>query len=192
MRSPQLIMTTTTEKLLTADDLLTLYSQGVRGELIRGVLHETVAAGIEHGEIVINFAAELRTFVRPRRLGRVVGSDAGMRLERDPDTVREPDIAFISAERLPLDQRVSGYAEVVPDIVVEVSSPGDRTASIYDQAQMWLRHGVRLVLIAYPETRTILALPANGPARTFAEGDDLECGDILPGFTCPVRNIFDS
>ena len=185
-------MTTTTEKLLTADDLLDLYAHGVRGELIRGVLYKTVAAGIEHGEIVVNFAAELRTFVRPRRLGRVVGSDAGIRLERDPDTVREPDIAFISAERLPLDQRVSGYAEVVPDLVVEVASPGDRTAAIYDKAQMWLRHGVRLVLIVYPNTRTILALPAEGSARTLNEDDTLDCGEILTGFNCAVRDIFDT
>ena len=185
-------MTTTTEKLLTADDLLELYAQGVRGELIRGVLYQTVAAGIEHGEIVINFAAELRTFVRPRRLGRVVGSDAGIRLEQDPDTVREPDIAFISAERLPLEQRVSGYAEVVPDLVVEVSSPSDNTAAIYDKAQMWLRYGVGLVLIIYPNTRTILVMPAEGSARTLAEGDILDCGDILAGFSCAVRDIFDT
>lgn len=183
-------MTTAAQKLLTADDLLDLYVQGVRGELIRGVLHETVAAGIEHGEIVINLATELRTFVRPRRLGRVVGSDAGIRLERDPDTVREPDIAFISADRLPLDQRVSGYAEVVPDLVVEVSSPGDRTAAIYDKAQMWLRHGVRLVIVIYPNNRTVLVLPAEGLARTLNEDDSLDCGEILAGFTCPVRNIF--
>ena len=62
----------------------------------------------------------------PNRLGRVVGSDAGIRLERNPDTVREPDIAFISAEKLPLDTRVRGYAEVVPDLVVEIISPNDR------------------------------------------------------------------
>ena len=185
-------MTTTTEKLLTADDLLDLYGQGVRGELIRGVLYETVAAGIEHGEIVVNFAAELRTFVRPRRLGRVVGSDAGIRLERDPDTVREPDIAFISAERLPLDQRVSGYAEVAPDLVVEIISPGDSTAAIYDKAQMWLRYGVRLVLIVHPNTRTILALPAEGSAQTLREGDTLDCGEILAGFSCAVSDIFNT
>lgn len=185
-------MTTTTEKLLTADDLLDLYARGVRGELIRGVLYKTVAAGIEHGEIVINFAAELRMFVRPRRLGRVVGSDAGIRLEQNPDTVREPDIAFISAERLPLDRRVSGYAEVVPDLVVEVASPGDRTAAIHDKAQMWLRYGVRLVLIIYPNTRTILVLPAEGSAKTLSEDDILDCGEILSGFSCAVRDIFDT
>ena len=47
-------MTTTQPKLLTADDLLRLHSEGVRGELIRGVLYETMVSGGEHGEIVVN------------------------------------------------------------------------------------------------------------------------------------------
>ena len=40
-RHGAIAMTTTKRKLLTADDLLRLYSQGVRGELIGGVLCET-------------------------------------------------------------------------------------------------------------------------------------------------------
>ena len=49
-------MTTTKQELLTADDLLRLYSQGVRGELIRGVLCKTMSVGQEHGEIVVNLS----------------------------------------------------------------------------------------------------------------------------------------
>ena len=178
-------------KLLTADDLLRLHSEGVRGELIRGVLHQTVATGIEHGEIAINLGSIFRNFVRPNRLGRVVGSDAGIRLERNPDTVREPDLAFISAEKLPLDTRVPGYAEVVPDLVVEIISPNDRPAAVYDKAQMWLRFGVRLVLLVDPEARTVTILPHDGPVQTLTDADTLDGGDVLPGFACPVRDIFD-
>ena len=118
-------MTTTKTKLLTADDLLRLYSKGVRGELIRGVLCETMAAGGEHGEIVINLGMILGGFIKPRRLGRLAGSDAGVHLERDPDTVREPDLAFISSQKLPLNVRNPGYYEVVPDLVVEIASLSD-------------------------------------------------------------------
>ena len=180
------------EKLLTADDLLRLHSEGVRGELIMGVLHETVPNGLEHGEVVMHLGSEFHGFVRPRRLGRVVGSDSGIQLERDPDTVREPDIAFISAERLPLDVRVRGYSQVVPDLVVEVVSPNDRPGPLYDKAQMWLRFGVGLVLIVDPEARSIMALPSTGPSRTFTEDDTLDCGDVLPGFSCAVGDIFDT
>ena len=178
-------------KLLTAGDLLPLYSEGVRGELIRGVLHQTVAAGIEHGEIAMNFGSMMRSFVGPARLGRVVGSDSGIRLDRNPDTVREPDVAFISAEKMPRDMRVRGCSEVVPDLVVEIISPNDRPVAVYDKAQMWLRYGVLVVLVIDPDTRSVTVLPQDGPARTLAENDTLDGGEVLPGFTCPVRDIFD-
>lgn len=188
-------MTTTAAKsemkLLTADDLLRLHSEGVRGELIRGVLHKTVSTGIEHGEIAVNLAILMGTFVKSGRLGRVVGTDAGIWLERNPDTVREPDIAFISAEKLPLDTRVRGYAEVVPDLVVEIISPNDRPVAVYDKAQMWLRFGVRLVLLIDPDVRTVTVMPQDGPAQTLTDADTLDGGDVLPGFSCAVSDIFD-
>ncbi|MDE2785481.1 MAG: Uma2 family endonuclease [Chloroflexota bacterium] len=184
-------MTTTKPQLLTADDLLRLHSEGVKGELIMGVLHRKVSSGLEHGEIVVNLGAPLHQFVRARRLGRVIGSDTGIQLEHNPDTVREPDLAFISAERMPLDLRERRYAQVVPDLVVEIVSPNDRPLPVFDKAQMWLRHGVRLVWITDPEARTITALTQSGPARTFTETDTLDGGDVLPGFTCPVRDIFE-
>ncbi|MXW25363.1 MAG: Uma2 family endonuclease, partial [Dehalococcoidia bacterium] len=111
---------------------------GVRGELIRGVLCETMPTGIEHGKIVMRLGAALFNIVEPRQLGTLVASDSGVWLERDPDTVREPDIAFFSAERMPLSARITGYAEVAPDLVVEVASPSDSRREVHDKAHMWL------------------------------------------------------
>ena len=105
--------------------------------------------------------------------------------------MREPDLAFISAARLPLDIRVRGYSEIAPDLVVEIISPGDRPAAVHDKARMWLRYGVRLALLVDPDTRTVTTLPADGPPRTLGEDDTLDGGDVLPGFTCAVRDIFD-
>ena len=184
-------MTITKTKLLTADDLMRLYSEGVRGELIRGVLCETMAVGGEHGEIVMNLGGEVRNFIKPRRLGRLAGSDAGVWLERDPDTVREPDLAFISSQKIPLNVRNPGYYEVVPDLVVEVVSPSNTRVEINDKVQMWLRNGVRLAWAVYPDTRTVDVHPEDGPVFTLTEDDTLDGGDVLPGFTCPVREIFD-
>ena len=122
-------MTTHTDtKRLTANDLQRLYSEGIRGELIRGALCETMPTGQEHGEIVVNLTVLLGTFVKSRKLGRLTASDAGVWLERDPDTVREPDIAYFSAEKMPPGTRVTGYAETVPDLVVEVVSPKRQSA----------------------------------------------------------------
>ncbi len=184
-------MTTTTEaKLLSADDLLRLDGEGVRGELIRGVLCETMPAGHEHGKIVLNLGSALHSFVTPRGLGTLVASDSGVWLERDPDTVREPDIAFTSAEKIPVDARITGYAEVVPDLVVEVASPSDSRREVHDKAHMWLGHGVRLVWVVQPGTRTIDAYRPDHAVATLGEQDALDGLDVLPGFTCDVSTVF--
>ena len=82
--------TITGAKLLTADEVFELSEEGiVKGELVKGVLIETMPAGGKHGEIVIALGGEIRAHVRPRRTGRVAGSDTGVRLERNPDTVRD-------------------------------------------------------------------------------------------------------
>ena len=183
--------TTTTEaRLLTADDLLRLYSEGVRGELIRGVLCETMPAGIEHGAIVMRLGGALFNAVEPRQLGTLVASDSGVWLERDPDTVREPDIAFFSAEKIPLNARITGYAEVAPDLVVEVASPSDSRREVHDKAHMWLNHGVRLVWVVQPKTRTIEVYRPDEAIATLAEDDSLDGLEVLPGFTCEVSAVF--
>ncbi len=182
-------MTTAKPKLLTADDLLRLDSQGVRGELIRGVLHETMPAGVKHGKIAMLLGSKFVTHVVPAGLGHVFGSDSGVLLERNPDTVREPDLAYVSAERLPLDADVDGYCPVAPDLVVEIKSPSDSEREVDDKATMWLSHGVRMALVINPETGTIRVRQPNLPAVILAMDDTLDVGEVLPGFSCSVREI---
>lgn len=181
---------TTETKLLTADDLLRLHSEGVRGELIRGVLRETMSTGVEHGKIVMTLGRHLGNFVAPENLGTLIGSDSGVRLERNPDTVREPDIAFISAERMPSDARVTTYSEVVPELVVEIVSPNDNLDDVLDKARMWLSFGVRLVWVVHPDTRSVDVHRAGQSVESIAEDGELDGLDVLPGFRCSVAAIF--
>ena len=177
-------------RLLTADDLLRLSGEGVRGELIRGVLCETMPTGREHGQIVVNMVILLGNFIKPRRLGVLTASDSGVWLERDPDTVREPDIAFFAAETSPLDQRVTGYAEIAPDLVVEIASPGDTRRELNDKARMWLSFGTRLVWVVHPDPRTVEVHRPNHPVTTLSQAQALHGFDVLPGFTCQVSTLF--
>ena len=179
-------------KLLTADDLLRLYSEGVRGELIRGVLCKTMAVGGEHGEIVVNLATELRNFVKPRRLGRLAASDSGVLLERSPDTVREPDIVFYSAEKIPHGVRVTNYYEETPDLVVEVASPSDSVREVNDKARMWLSYGTRLVWVLHPNTRSVDVHTLGGAVTTLTGDEALDGGEVLSGFECSLSDIFDT
>ena len=185
-------MTTTKEKLLTADDLLELHSKGVRGELIRGVLAKTMATGVNHGKTVVNLTILLGNFVKPQGLGTLVASDTGILLDDVRHTVREPDIAYFPAEKMPLDADIPGYSNVIPDLVVEVASPNDTVQSIYDKAHMWRYYGVRIVWVAYPDWREVEVYSAGGSVVTLAENDALDGGAVLPGFSCRVSEIFDN
>ena len=183
--------TITLPKLLTADDLLRLSGEGVRGELIRGALSEIMVAGGQQAKTAAILVSLLMAFIRPRRLGTLICTDGGILVERNPDTVREPDVAFFAAGRLPLEAVVEGYYEVIPDLVAEISSPNDRPAAVHDKIQMWLRYGVRLALELNPQTRTITAHYPDGAYKVFTENDTLDGGEVLPEFACPVRDIFE-
>ena len=182
-------VTITNTKSLTADDLLRLYSEGVRGELVRGVLSETIPTGYEHGKIVAKLTTRLGAFVESQNLGDLTASDSGVWLERNPDTVREPDIDYFLTEKMPAGVRVTGYAEVAPDLVVEVASPSDSHRHVNDKALMWLRYGVRLVWVVYPETRTVEAHREGYPVSSLTENDMLAGLDVLPGFACMVSDL---
>ena len=183
---------TTQPKQLTADDFLRLHSQGVRGEVIRGVLRETMPAGREHGKIAAKLSFLLGCLVWPGKLGELTTSDSGVSSSQTPDTVREPDIAYFSAAKSQSGSRVTGYSEEVPDLVVEVISPSDTQREVSDKASMWLSYGVRLVWVVQPETGSVdIYRPDNEPT-TSGEDDVLDGLGALPGFICSVQEIFDT
>ena len=182
---------TTKPKLITADELLELYSKGVRGELIQGVLCETMPTGGQHGKIAAIIISILMNFIRPQRLGTVAGTDAGVLLDRSTNLVREPDVAFFSVNKLALDAVVTGYYEMVPDLVVEIASPGDTNVQSHDKARMWLSFGVPMVWEVLPGRRSVNVHQLYRSIATLEEDDTLGGGEVLPGFSCQVREIFD-
>lgn len=88
--------------------------------------------------------------------------------------------------------RVTGYAEVVPDLVVEVVSPSDSLREVNDKALMWLSYGARLVWVVNPDTRLVDVYQPGRAASTLREIDELDGLDALPGFTCAVSDVFDT
>jgi len=184
--------TVTAERPLTAADLLRMDADGLRGELIRGVFCETMPPGKMRAIVASKLGFLLQTFVFPRRLGVVATSEIGVWIERDPDTVRAPDIAFFSIEKEPPGAETSrGYSTAVPDLVVEVASPSDSLAYMREKALMWLRHGARMVWNVHPDTRTVDVYRPNRTIITLAEGETLDGCDVIPGFACMVSDIFE-
>ena len=181
----------TAERPLTAADLLRMDADGLRGELIRGVFCETTPPGKIHAFVASKLGFLLQTFVSPRRLG-VVTSKIGVWIERDPDTVRAPDIAFFSIEKEPPGAETSrGYSTAVPDLVVEVASPSDTPAAMREKALMWLSYGARMVWNVHPDTRTVDVYRPNRTIITLSEGETLDGYDVIPGFACMVNEIFE-
>lgn len=171
----------------TAEELLDLPDDGFRYELVRGELRQMAPGGYEHGRVAARTARVLDGFVSEHRLGEVVGAETGFVLARDPDTVRAPDAAFVAAERVPTDR--DGYAELAPDLVVEVVSPSDRAAEVADKVLMWLEAGCRMVWVLYPQRRAAVHRPG-GEARLLGPDDVLDGGEVLPGFALPVADLF--
>ena len=186
-------MTIAKEKtgLMTSDELLRLDSVGIRGELIRGVFYRIRPSEVRHGIVGMNVCYLLGTFVRPKRLGHLVAARTGVQLEWNPDTVREVDCAYISYAKWPRGKRNPGYIQIPPDIVVEVVSSADYPPSVNDKARMWLSYGVPMAWVVNPGSRAVEVHRSGGPVVVLGEDDTLDGGAVLPGFACPVRDIFD-
>jgi Uma2 family endonuclease len=129
-------------------------------------------------------------YVRQHGLGNCYAAETGFRIRRDPDTVRAPDFAFVAAHRVPADDRGSGYLDLAPDLIVEVVSPSDRASYLQRKMQEWMEAGVRLALAVYPETRRVAVHEPGQLVRMLGPDDELDSGNVLPGFRCRVSEFF--
>lgn len=177
-------------QLLTVKEFMALPEppDGSLQELVRGRVVIMPSPKGRHGFVCLAIGTELRNFVRPRALGFVASNDSGTILERNPDTVRGPDVAFYSIRRVP--ELPDGYFEVPPDIAVEVLSPDDLTSKVQSKVKQYLRAGVPIVWVVDPEEQTVAIYTPNLPVRFLDVNDQLDGGDVLPGFQCPVINLF--
>ena len=172
----------------TAQDLLAAGDIG-RCELIQGELVMRTPAGADHGRITAELTMLLGMHVRQHRLGCVYAAETGFQIERDPDTVRAPDVAFVRAERL-VDASVPGFFPGAPDLVVEVVSPGERAADVVAKASTWLAAGTRMVWIVWPTGRTVDIYRPGSAMVTRRQGQRLDGEGVVSGFSCDVAAIF--
>lgn len=115
---------------------------------------------------------------------------AGYVLRRGPDTVRGPDVSFISAARLAPDQVPDQFIVVAPDLAIEVLSPGDRDAEIEERVSDYLAAGTRCVWIVDPRQRRVVVRDPGGEPLTLTVSDVLDGKDVVPGFRCGVGEVF--
>ena len=119
----------TQQGLLTAEEFAALQHEGLRLELIEGELHAMAPSYADHGDVVGALHVELGVYIRRNHLGKIYGAETGFLVARDPDTVRAPDIAFIQASRVTPAASAPNWNPIIPDLVVEVVSSGDRASA---------------------------------------------------------------
>jgi Uma2 family endonuclease len=179
-----------TTKLLTAEDLAAMPDDGYRYDLVRGVLIRMAPAAGGAGRVTNTVAWHMTTHVRHHQLGVVYSAETGFVLARDPDLVRASDVAFVRAERLTSDLDEDKFVPFPPDLAVEVVSPSDRARDVHDKVMDYLDAGVRLVWLIHLRRRTVTVYTSDRTARILREGDELDGGDVLPGFRLAVADIF--
>jgi Uma2 family endonuclease len=182
-------MTTTTQKLITAEEFARMPDppDGSQQELVRGEIVTMPPPGFRHGVCCSKIDRRLGTFVEANSLGVVCCNDTGFILERDPDTVRGPDLSFWSREKLP--ELPEGYPEVPPDLIVEVVSPSDHFTRIQKKLSHYLEKGVRLIWVVDPEDRSLTIYRPDRPLRVLTEKDTVSGEEVVLGFACPVADL---
>jgi Uma2 family endonuclease len=177
-----------TARLITADELEHMPGTDHGYELVKGRLIRMSPVGPDHGRIVIGFGSMLHQHVKSRRLGDVM-TEVGFKLELDPDTVRAPDVAFIRRERTTRASR--GFFKGGPDLVVEVLSPDDRPSEVLEKIAEYLTHGVIAVLVVDPDEKIVTVHRRLTPPTRLVEDDELNLDDVVTGFSCRVREVFE-
>lgn len=180
-------MATTIRGTATEADLLETAADGRKYELVRG--HIVVSpGGFQHGHVALAIASALLAHARTHRLGRAFDSSTGFRFPSGD--VLSPDAAFVANARIPQPEP-EGFPDLVPDLVVEVLSPSERSGAVAEKVRAYLDAGVRLVWVVNPRSRTVMVHAMGWPARTIDENGVLDGESVLPGFRCPLADVLD-
>lgn len=186
-------MATVAEKALTADEFWEWASrpdnQGKRWELDRGEIVEMPPPGLLHGVICGLITHFLWEYALRRKRGYVSSNDAGLLLERNPDTVRGPDVMlFDEASRL--EDLSRKHADKLPTILVEVLSPQDRPGKTARRIDQYLERGVPLVWLVYPEERIVTVYRPDKRPVVLDESKEITGQEVLPDLRLQVKDFF--
>jgi Uma2 family endonuclease len=158
-------------------------------ELVDGTLVEK-PVGWEESAVACFILQAILNFIRPRKLGKVLGADGMLRLV--PGLLRAPDVSFLVRGKLTRYKNGGErYPSVAADLAVEVLSKSNTKAEIARKMVEYFAAGTRLAWVVDPKTMTVRVHTA--PREWVERGldDVLDGGDVLPGFQLAVRDVFD-
>ena len=154
-------------------------------EYVKGELIPMPPTSGEHGKISVNLILLLSLHVRENRLGDVYVSETGFTVG---ERVLVPDIAFLSADRIPAD--LSKVFQIPPDLAVEVVSPTDVLHRVEEKAFTYLEGGTQLVWVLKPRSKTVTVYRSETDITLLTRNDTLTGGNVIEGFSCEVAELF--
>jgi len=166
-------------------EFMRLPDDGRKYELVDGEPKE-VPTTIEHDVIGANIVAALMPPARGR--GFVTISQAGFRMRTG--NVRAPDVAFTRKERFPGGKPPRSFADAAPDLAIEIISPSEDRADMDRKVQEYFGAGAEQVWHLFPEVEEVRVFTSPSEWITYRAGDELDAGDLLPGFRCRVADLF--
>ena len=176
---------------LTLDEFLALPETKPYSEYACGEVYQKPMPDKSHGDLEFILTLLIREFLKRSPLGVVVLEWRCIFGPVGRERAFVPDIAFATHERRAVPGRNERqFLWTAPDLAIEVLSPDQPAAPFADKLLFYLRHGVRLVWVVDPETRTIYVYRPDEEAQILRPGDTLDGGDVLLGFSVPVDDIF--
>ena len=177
---------------LTAEEFDRISREDNRLELRHGRVFETAPLDENHRKAARNIEIGLRSFVEPRQLGWVRGIETGVLVERNPDTIWTPHILYLPFSPLLEDPGNKKHIEAIPAWVCEIITPQDYQCKVFDKTLFWHGRGVNVVVEVYPAESAVMVHRRGVPFVTLTGDDVLDGGDVLPGFSLPLSEIFDA
>lgn len=180
------------KQLITIEDLWEMPEKpGVRFELVDGELVEVPGAGAVHTMIMVTLFKLLSECSQRHQYGIVFPDGLGYILSPHPGRLRIPDVSFVSRDRIPSTGIPEGFWPGAPDLAVEIVSPNDRAEDVHAKVGEYLEAGARAVWVLWPRERSVTVYGAAGSVNELGPDDELDGGDVLPGFSVRVDKLFD-
>lgn len=156
-------------------------------EIVDGVPEAKEMGSSLHSGVGTRLIIEMGMHVKINKLGAVYGPDATFQIG---DNDRLPDVAFVSAARIPAEGETDEKWRLAPDLAVEIISPGDVWEKLNRKIREYFAAGVRQVWLISLELREVHVYDAPKSITYLTEEDELTNEDLLPGFRCRISELF--
>jgi Uma2 family endonuclease len=177
------------ERRMTLEEFLELPEEKPALEYEDGVVTQKVPPQVTHAGLQMWIGELINHQTRPRKLALAFSELRTTYSGRS----HVPDIAVVRWERIPRgpDGRFSGDFRDVPDIAIEILSPGQRMNQLVLRCRSFVEQGAEAALLVNPSRESIQVFRPETAPVTLNRGSVVNLGDILSELTLSVAEIFD-